>query len=152
MADIEKKQIKDIFVPWDQVNSVQKTDSMDEVSHMVVTSAHTRLPVIENKKVVGILHTKEFIALREAGTMTWQSIIRQVLRVQSTDSALGVLRLMQEKRNHMTVVFSRFGELLGIVTLEDILEEIIGDVFDEDDDGIVRRVFASRSKNRMIGN
>jgi putative hemolysin len=151
MADIERKKIKDILVPWDQVNFVQKTDSMSEVSQMVVTSAHTRLPVLENNRIVGILHTKEFIALKESGAMAWQSIIRQVLKIQSTDSALGVLRLMQEKRNHMTVVFSPFGERLGIVTLEDILEEIIGDIFDEDDDGIVRRVFSSRTRNRMIG-
>jgi|JI10StandDraft_1071094.scaffolds.fasta_scaffold122806_1 putative hemolysin len=150
MADIERKKIKDILVPWDQVNFVQKTDSMAEVSQMVVSSAHTRLPVLENNRIVGILHTKEFIALKESGAMAWQSIIRQVLKVQSTDSALGVLRLMQEKRNHMTVVFSPFGERLGIVTLEDILEEIIGDIFDEDDDGIVRRVFSSRTRNRMI--
>jgi putative hemolysin len=150
MATIEKKKIKDIFVPWDQVNFVQKTDSLSEVSHMVIASAHTRLPVLENNRVIGILHTKEFIALKESGAVTWQSIIRQVMKVQSTDSALGVLRLMQEKRNHMMVVFSPFGERLGIVTLEDILEEIIGDIFDEDDDGIVRRVFSSRTLNRMI--
>lgn len=150
MADIERKKIKDILVPWTQVNFVQKTDSIAEVSQMVIASAHTRLPVLENNRVVGILHTKEFIALKESGAEAWQSIIRQVLKVQSTDSALGVLRLMQERRNHMTVVFSPFGERLGIVTLEDILEEIIGDIFDEDDDGIVRRVFSSKTRNRML--
>jgi len=151
MSNIERKKIKDIFVPWDQVNFVQKTDSIAEVTQMVISSAHTRLPVLENNRVIGILHTKEFIALKESGAIAWQSIVRQVLKVQSTDSALGVIRLMQEKRNHMTVVFSPFGERLGIVTMEDILEEIIGDIFDEDDDGIVRRVFSTRAKTRAAG-
>jgi putative hemolysin len=150
MATIEKKKIKDIFVPWEHVNFVQKTDSITEVAMMVISSAHTRLPVLENNRVIGVLHTKEFIALKESGVVTWQSIIRQVMKVQTTDSALGVLRLMQEKRNHMAMVFSPFGERFGIVTLEDILEEIIGDIFDEDDDGIVRRVFSTRARTRMM--
>ena len=149
MSNIERKKIKDIYVPWEQVSFVQKTDSIEEVTQIVISSAHTRLPVMDDNRIVGILHTKEFIALKESGAIAWQSIVRQVLKVQSTDSALGVIRLMQEKRNHMTVVFSPFGQRLGIVTMEDILEEIVGDIFDEDDDGIVRRVFSTRIRNRM---
>lgn len=150
MATIEKKKLNDILIPWEEVDCIQKTDSISEVSHTFITSAHTRLPVMENNRVVGILNTKEFIVLKEAGAESWLSIIRQVLKVKSTDSALGVLRLMQENRQRMSIVFSPFGERLGIVTLEDILEVIIGDIFDEDDDGIVRRVFASRARNKIM--
>ena len=71
-----------------------------------------------------------------------------ILRVHSGDSVLGVLGLLQEKRNHMAIVFSAAGERMGIVTLEDILEEVVGDISDEDEDGRVRKVFALRARSR----
>ncbi len=150
MADIEKKKIKDIMLPWPQVVSVKNADSIDEVVHTILTSGHTRLPVKEEGRVLGILHTKEFIALKESGERNWQSLIRPVIHVQPTDSAFGVMRTLQEKRNHMTIVLSASGELLGIVTLEDILEEIVGDIFDEDDDDRIRKVYAAKIKTRVI--
>ena len=150
MATIEKKSIKDILVPWEEVNVIHKTDSIAEVANAFVTSAHTRLPVLDNNRVFGVLNTKEFIILKEAEAESWHSIIRQVLKVKSTDSALGVLRLMQENRQRMCIVFSPFGERMGVVTLEDIWSVIIGDIYDEDDDGIVRRVFASRARNKIM--
>jgi putative hemolysin len=58
--------------------------------------------------------------------------------------------MMQEKRVHMNVVYTKLGALCGIVTLEDIIEEIVGDIYDEDDDGRVRKVFASRLRNRGV--
>lgn len=150
MVQIEKRKMKDIMVPWEEVNSVANTATILDVTQAVLRSGHTRLPVSSNGEVVGVLHTKEFVALKESGETNWQSIIRPVLRVLPTDSALGTLRLMQEKRSHMTVVFSPQGERLGIVTLEDILEEIVGDIYDEDDDGKVRKVFARRIKARLL--
>lgn len=150
MAEIEKKKIRDILLPWTQVNHVKSTDPIETVTQMVLSSGHTRLPVTDNGHVVGVLHTKEFLTLKESGARNWQSIIRPPLRVRPSDSALGVLRMMQEKRNHMTIVFSAAGERIGIVTLEDILEEVVGDIFDEDDDGKIRRVFASKPKSRVI--
>lgn len=150
MAGIEKKTIKDIFLPWAEVNFVKNSDSVDQITQVVLNSGHTRLPVIDNGSVVGILHTKEFVALKESGETNWQSIMRPALRVKPTDSALGALRLMQEKRNHMAIVFALAGERLGIITLEDILEEVVGDIYDEDDDGKVRRVFASKARSRII--
>lgn len=150
MAHIEKKTIKDIMLPWDQVNHVQNTDSVEEVAQVVLSSGHTRLPVKDSGHVIGVLHTKEFMALRESGEKNWQSIVRPVFAVKPTDFALGVLRLMQEKRNHMCIVFSPTGLRLGIVTIEDILEEIVGDIFDEDDDGRVRKIFVTRTKDKLI--
>src|SRR5690606_15240320 len=101
---------------------------------VVLGTGYTRFPVFDNGRVTGILHTKEFVTLKESGETQWHSIIRMTLKVLPTDSALGVLRMMQERRNHMAVVFSPLGEILGIITMEDILEEIVGEIYDEDDD------------------
>lgn len=150
MAQIEKKRIKDIMLPWAQVISVKSTDSIEEVVQTILTSGHTRLPVKEDGRILGLLHAKEFMALRESGEKNWQSIVRPAIMVQPTDSAFGVMRTLQEKKNHMTIVLTSAGERLGIVTLEDILEEIVGDIFDEDDDDRVRKVYAAKVKARVI--
>lgn len=150
MADIENKRIRDILLPWEQVNFIRSTDSVQDVLQVVLNSGHTRLPVIDNGRILGILHTKEFMALKESGETHWLPIVRPTLRVLANDSALGVLRLMQEKRSHMAIVFGGSGEKLGIVTLEDIMEEIVGEIYDEDDDGKARKIFASRVKTRMV--
>lgn len=150
MADIERKQIKDIMLPWAQVVVVDLSAIPDEVFQVVIHSGHTRLPVKDNGKIVGVLHTKEFIALRELGDTNWQFIIRPVVKIQATDSALGVMNPLQGKKNHMAIVLNQQGQRLGIVTLEDILEEVVGDIFDEDDDGRIRKVYAAKIKSRVI--
>lgn len=150
LADIELKKICDILLPWSQVVFVSKESQIEEVTQLVISSGHTRIPVQEAEGVAGLLHTKEFIALKESGEANWQSIIRPALFVQPTDSALGVMRLLQDRRSHMAVVRSTVGELLGIVTLEDILEEVVGDIFDEDDDERVRKVYGSKVKVRVV--
>lgn len=148
MAGIEKKKISEILLPWEQVRSVNIIDSIEDVTQVVFTSGHTRLPVIDNGHVVGILHTKEFVTLKESGEKNWQSIVRAGIKVLPSDSALGVLRMLQAKRVHMALVFTANGERKGIVTMEDILEEVVGDIFDEDDDGKVRSVFAAKARAR----
>ena len=67
MAEIEKKRIKDILLPWAQVISVNRGDSIKEVVETILTSGHTRLPVKEGGRVLGLLHSKEFMALKESG-------------------------------------------------------------------------------------
>lgn len=149
MANIEQKKVRDISVSWERVVCVHEINTLDEVAQVVLNSGHTRLPVLsESGRVAGVLHTKEFMSLRESGEKNWRSIVRPALAIRPTDSALGVLRLMQEKRSHMCIVFAPNGERLGIVTLEDVLEEVVGDIFDEDDDGRVRKIFATRVKDK----
>lgn len=152
LAQIEKRKIKEIMLPWAQVTSVSTMMTVDEVLQNVLSSGHTRLPVVEGDHVTGVLHTKEFIVYRESGEKTWPSIIRPILKIQSVDSALGVMRLLQDKRNHMAIVIGPTGERIGLVTLEDIIEEVVGDIFDEDDDGRVRKVYASKVKSRIVPN
>lgn len=149
LANIESKKIRDIYLPWSKVQSVANNERFGQILHKVIDSGHTRLPVLDEsgKKVVGILHTKEFLSFVDSGNTDWQSIVRPAAHVRLEDELLAVLRNLQSHRQHMAVI-TRPGEPLGLVTVEDILEEIVGDLFDEDDDGLVRSLLAQRSRNR----
>ena len=149
LAHLERRKIKDILVPWMDVQSVRFSAPMEDVVPVVFASGHTRLPVTDNGSVLGILHTKEFLAFRETGRDDWNSIIRPALNVLIGDSILTTLRLMQSKRNHMAIVVSPLGVRVGMVTLEDISEEIWGELFDEDEDSRIRQVFADRVKGKI---
>jgi putative hemolysin len=151
LVNIEKKQVNDIYLPWNKVNFVKDTDDTNTVAGVVYQSGHTRLPVQNaDGKIIGILHTKEFLAARETGVTEWTSIIRPCITITNLNSALGVMRLMQEKRSHMAIVAAPNGEVVGVLTLEDILEEVVGDIFDEDDDGRIRQILSSKVKDRVI--
>lgn len=150
LVSIEQKRVRDVFVPWAQVNAVKVTQTMDEVETMVLASGHTRLPVLKDDFVQGVLNTKEFLALLKVGQTDWEKIVRPMVKVLDTDPLLKVLRLMQEKRSHLATVYSA-SRRLGIVTMEDILEEVIGDVFDEDDDGALKHAIRTGATFKTIG-
>lgn len=144
LVNIENKKTRDILVPFQNVISIKKSFSSDEVNHSFIESGYTRLPVMENEAVVGILHSKEFMAFRQTPKEDWHSLIRKAPRVRSQDSLLFILRLIQENRSQMVMVEDE-NKIKGIVTLEDILEEIIGDVFDEDEDKTIRHILSTGS-------
>lgn len=150
MAQIENKKLTDALVSWTKTNFVKKSDTIADVFQTVLQSGHTRLPVLEENRIIGILHTKEFIAYRESGETNWPTIIRPTMYVYGTDSVLRTMRMMQDKKSHMAIVVNDTHQLLGIVTLEDLIEEVIGDIYDEDDDGKIRKIYAAKAKGRFI--
>lgn len=147
LVHIETKKIRDILVPWAQVNVVDLKYNLNEVLSLVMKSGHTRLPVFSENEVVGILHSKEFITFISSGDENWKKIIRPVIRIGPSEGILKTLRFMQEKKTHMALVENN-SEVIGIVTLEDIIEEIVGDIYDEDDDGMLRKVLSQRLLKR----
>ncbi len=150
LAQLETRKIGAMVVPWEKVNILQVSQPVTEVSHCVFTSGHTRLPVLENNQVIGILHTKEFLALRESGNDNWKSIIRPILKIRDVNTALEVLKRMQTSQSHMAVVYTIYDERLGIVTLEDINEEIWGEIYDEDDDHRIKKLYGASVKGRVL--
>jgi putative hemolysin len=150
LVSIEKKKVEDVMLPWSQVVAVSIDQSIEEVESVTLSSGHTRLPVKRDGVVAGLINTKELLALRKSGAESWHSVIRSPVPVQETDSLLRTLRLMQERRSHLGIVYSG-AALSGIVTMEDILEEVVGDIYDEDDDGALRRILGTGSTFRAGG-
>lgn len=147
LVDLERKRVQDIYLPWERVIAVDAAQSAEEVQTIVVTSGHTRLPVLDGQRVAGVLNTKEFIAFRAAGGEGWTSLIRPAVDMQAKTPLLSGLKLLQDRRSHLGIVYA--GQTrLGIVTLEDILEEVVGDIYDEDDEGTLRRILSSSPKVR----
>lgn len=149
LVNIEKEKIRDIMLPWKQVVNVNVNLNASEVETVVISCGHTRLPVLQDRKAIGVLNTKEFVALTKTGETDWTKIIRPSVQIAESESLLYALRLMQERRSHLAVVTSG-ATLLGIVTLEDIIEEVIGDVYDEDDDGALRQILGASPKIRSM--
>lgn len=147
LINIKNKRIRDVYVPVKDVTSVSVDKSIDEVHLIFIESGYTRLPVIESGTIVGTLHSKEFMAFQASGKKDWKEILRPALSIHTQDSLLKVLRLVQTGKNQMALVTNGH-ETVGIVTLEDIVEEIIGDVFDEDEDNAIQRVLSTGSTLR----
>lgn len=147
LVGLEKKRVRDIALPWAQVDHVFIMQTIGEVEAVALRSGHTRLPVIADGQVFGIINTKELIALIKSGSDKWIQIVRPMSRVQEYETLLKALRQMQEKRSHLSAVFAGTS-LVGIVTMEDILEEVIGEIYDEDDDGALKRILSAPSRLR----
>lgn len=150
LVNIEQKRVRDVYLPWDRVSYARLEQTAGEVEATIISSGHTRLPVLKENEVIGLINSKEFMSLVKFGHTDWHQAIRPMVKVRGIDPLLKVLRKMQESRSHLATVYSK-EKRLGIVTMEDILEEIIGDVFDEDDDGAIKRVLSTASTFRALG-
>lgn len=147
LVAVERMKARDVMVTWDKVLTVAYDMTLSDVTACTISSGHTRLPAVKDGQVIGMLHTKEFIALLSTGESgEWQKLIRPVVEASEGSLALRVLRAMQTQRSHLCVVRNKENYPVGILTVEDVLEKVVGEIFDEDDDGRVRRILSSGSR------
>ncbi|MBS0629912.1 MAG: HlyC/CorC family transporter [Verrucomicrobia bacterium] len=139
---VEKTTIKEIMLLWKEVVYVDSSHTIQQVESIIISSGHTRLPVVQNNDVIGMINAKEFMAFKIKNQNDWISILRPALKLSSTTSILSALQIMQERRAHMAIVYNGLIKS-GIVTMESIFEEIIGDIYDEDDDGTLKKILDS---------
>ena len=125
---------EDILTPRVELVAVDVEDSLEEIAHTFEESGRSRIPVYEDSidTIVGILHEKDFYRLRDSKSIR-EMMTAPLCVVPSTQ--LGVLlKLLQRTKNHMAVVVDEYGGVSGIVTMEDILEELVGEIWDEHDE------------------
>jgi Mg2+/Co2+ transporter CorB len=131
LFDVGAVTVQDIMVPRARIESIRLEDDIETIAHQLATSYHQRLPVFRDAlgEVVGVLHLRRVLAPLRDGVLDQallESLVVQPYFVPATTPVLAQLQYFQENRERMALVVDEYGELMGLVTLEDILEEIIG--------------------------
>lgn len=143
VLDLPATQVREIMTPRPQVMAISSDADMDDVLALVLETEHSRYPVFDahdENTVLGILLVKDLIALlkeRANGKdvpMQLDRIVRKPLYISETARCDTLLRSLQRAQVHMAIVVDEFGSVSGVVTMEDLLEEIVGDIVDEHDD------------------
>jgi putative hemolysin len=138
-----------LMIPFKDVNGISESASFDEIIREVLKTGNTRYPVYRNnlKEPIGLLLVKDLLVHREGAQENWRKYVRPIMRCSSILEADELLRDMQIQCTHMALVENTVGQIVGIVTMEDILEEIVGEIYDEfdDDEGdLIREVSQGR--------
>ena len=141
-------QVRDIMIPRSQMEVIKADATLQEILPQITESAHSRYPVIGEKPddVLGILLAKDLlpqILEPDAGTFSVTSLLRPTYVVPESKRLNVLLREFRENRNHMAIVIDEYGGVAGLATIEDVLEEIVGEIEDETDletDAFIQRI------------
>ena len=146
-------EAKDILVPRVDVSAIDSGTPLDEVDKLFKDTRYSRLPVYEGSidNITGILHEKDFIEHRGEEGFKLSSVAKPVVFVVASTKINNVLKLMQKNKTHMAVVSGEFGDTLGIITMEDILEELVGDIWDEHDDVLSEITEIGEGEFKVLG-
>ena len=125
----------DIMVAAPAMDVINIDDPMEDILSYVIEIAHSRFPVYEGEKenIIGILHTKDLIKLQKAPELNVRTLLRPTVWIPESKGLVDLLREFRRNRSHQAIVVDEFGRVAGLVTIEDVLEEIVGEIEDEFD-------------------
>lgn len=149
---LDKLTAEDVMTPRKSVISLTEDATDDEILKIIKEENYSRIPVLEddNDSVVGILHTCDYLLKRNDKDFSLKSILMPAVFVPESVSLDVLFKDMQTDHNHMAVVVNEYGETSGIVTMEDILEEIVGEIWDERDEEITEFKKVGDNKYRVL--
>ena len=139
-------QVRDIMVPRSQMVFVERDEPPDKLVELVVESGHSRFPVIgeDRDQILGILLAKDLLRLQAAGDESFEirEYMRPVVFVPESKRLNVLLKEFRRSHNHIAMVVDEYGGVCGLVTIEDVIEQIVGEIDDEhdvEDDQAIRR-------------
>ncbi|WP_027966285.1 HlyC/CorC family transporter [Halomonas halocynthiae] len=159
--NISDQQVREVLVPRSQVTAITLDQPLDEYLSVILEAGHSRYPVIgENlDEVKGVLLAKDLLPLLQSNSsntplpFTLQDVLRPAMFVPESKRLNSLLKEFRDTHNHMAIVVDEYGGTAGIVTIEDILEEIVGDIEDEhdaDDEDDIRALGEGRYAIRAL--
>ena len=135
---VSDMQVRDIMIPRSQVVTVSADSSPDEILPLVIEAQHSRFPVIGESldEVLGILLAKDLLPLaldKDTRKFDLKDMLRPATFIPESKRLNVLLKEFRENRNHMAIVIDEYGDLAGMCTIEDVLEQIVGEIEDEHD-------------------
>ncbi len=146
ILNLRDRKISDVMVPRADIVAINVKSQLEEIIALINDQAHSRVPVFQEAldDAIGMVHIKDVLSAQQNGNgLGLKSIIRPVLFVAPSMQVLELLLEMRVKRTHMALVVDEFGGVDGLLTIEDLVEEIVGEIEDEhdqDDDEPIWRV------------
>ncbi len=140
VMDLDEQSIYDIMTPRVDVVAISIDSKIEELQKVFLESGYSRLPVYEEDKdhMIGIVHIKDFIAkILNKDKFVIKGIMSEPIFVSENMKAKELIRKMQQEKKHMAIVIDEHGGTSGIVTFEDVMEEMVGDIYDEHDDEVI---------------
>ncbi len=134
----------DVMVPWARMDLLDASESIETLMPEIIETAHSRFPVFEGSRenVIGIVITKDLLRHMMTPTITLRDLIRPAVFIPETKRLNVLLQEFRSNRNHIAIVIDEHGGITGLVTLEDVLEQIVGAIEDEYDVDGEKTIFA----------
>lgn len=146
VIQVSERQVREIMIPRAQMDVIDINQSPEEFIPYVIEAAHSRFPVTDGDKdnIIGILLAKDLLRYYAGEEFDVRDMLRPAVFVPESKRLNVLLRDFRSNRNHIALVVDEYGGVSGMVTIEDVLEQIVGDIadeydFDEDEDNIIRQ-------------
>ena len=144
VLQVSEMQVRDIMIPRSQMDVIDITHPPETFIPHVIETAHSRFPVIEDNKndVIGILLAKDLLRYYAGEDFDVRDMLRPAVFIPESKRLNVLLKEFRSNRNHIAIVVDEYGGVAGMVTIEDVLEQIVGDIedeydYDEDEDNII---------------
>ncbi|RPG42564.1 MAG: CBS domain-containing protein [Gammaproteobacteria bacterium TMED112] len=133
VLNIKDSIVKEIMIPKVNISFLIESDSLEAVYSVVNDTKHSRYPVLnsDKDKVTGILHVKDMLGSSEEKDFNLGSMLREAKHIPESQSVTSLLEDFKKDRAHLAIVLDEYGVISGLITIEDILEEIVGEIEDE---------------------
>jgi magnesium and cobalt transporter len=125
----------DVMLAAPRMDLLSIDDPVDELLHQVIDTGHSRFPVYEGERdnIIGILLAKDLLKLQRAPELNIRALLRPAVFVPESKGLNDLLRQFRDNRNHLAIVIDEYGRTAGLITIEDVLEQIVGEIEDEFD-------------------
>ena len=151
--EFDEISVEEILIPRVKMIGVDVTDTIDEIKATFTREMYSRLPVYEKSldNILGIITNKAFFKMLIEGGSDIRGIIQEVPHIADTKLISEAMRSMQRSKVHLAIVTDQYGGTKGMITLEDIIEELVGEIDDEDDEIITNIVKLGENKYECAG-